>query len=154
VDDEVDVAILVRRAREDARLSQRDLARRAGVQQPNLAAIESGTRGPGKELLERILRAAELRPSIPLELNADRIRRLAPSYGLSDVRVFGSTVHGTDNSASDVDLLVRARADVDYLALAAFRQQVADILGFPVDTVIDVPESPDVAAISADAVPL
>lgn len=147
-------AALVRRAREDAGFSQRDLALRAGVKQPNLAAIESGTRVPGDELLERILRAAKLRPSIPLELSAARIVEIARDYGLSNVRVFGSSALGTDTSSSDIDLLVSADSQVDYLALAAFGNAVAELVGFPVDVVVDEPEDPTVAAIQRHAVPL
>lgn len=149
-------AQLVRRAREDSGLSQRVVAERAGVRQPNLAAIESGTRDASAELLGRILAAARMRPSIPLEIFADRIRSLAAAYGLRDVRVFGSTVRGTDDERSDVDLLVAADDDVDYLAIAAFRAEAEAVLGFAVDVVIDDEASDDAAlrAIRAEARPL
>lgn len=148
-------AQLIRRAREDSGLSQRDVATRAGVQQPNLAAIESGTREPSAELLSRILKASHLRPSIPLELFADRIRTLAATYGLRDVRVFGSTVRGTDDERSDVDLLVAADDHVDYLTLAAFRAEAQKVLGFPVDVVTDEESADDaLRAIRAEAQPL
>lgn len=153
-DDAVTAAVLVRRAREDAGLSQRELADAAGLKQPNLAAIESGARDPSPELLHRILTAARLRPSIPLALHADRILELAGSYGLGDVRVFGSTVHGTDTESSDVDLLVSADADVDSLTLAAFRGRAESLLGFPVDVVVDDGDTDVVDAIRRDAVSL
>lgn len=149
-----DAATLVRRAREDAGLSQRALATLSGVRQPNLAAIESGTRIPSDELLSRILRAARLRPSVPLELFAERIRELAPDFGVRDIRVFGSAAAGTDTAESDVDLLVQVDDDVDYLTLAAFRQAVADLIGFSVDAVVDDPRDPIVAGLRATAVPL
>ncbi|NQX10813.1 helix-turn-helix domain-containing protein [Microbacteriaceae bacterium VKM Ac-2855] len=147
-------ADLIRRAREDIGYSQRDLAAAAGMKQPNLAAIESGTREASPELVSRILSAARLRPSIPLELYAESIRDLAASYGLHDVRVFGSTIRGTDTERSDVDLLVGADDDVDFLRLAAFRGAAEDILGFPVDAVIDDPRSDVVRLIREQAVPL
>lgn len=151
---ETSAAALVRRAREDAGLSQRELARRSGVKQPNLAAIESGARDPSDELLSRILRAAKLRPSIPLELFASQIRQLGPRFGVSDIRVFGSAARGTDTERSDVDLLVSARDDVDFLTLASFRDEVAKIIGFPVDAVVDDPDDDVVRAIRSEAVPL
>jgi len=147
-------AELVRRAREDAGLSQRALAARAGVQQSNLAAIESGARRPGDDLLRRVLAAARLRPSIPLELEAAAVRALAASHGLRDVRVFGSTARGTDDEHSDVDLLVAADTDVDFLRVAAFRSDAQQLLGFPVDVVIDDSRDATVDAIRAAAVPL
>ncbi|MGW9630245.1 helix-turn-helix domain-containing protein [Agromyces sp. NPDC055520] len=149
-----DGATLVRRAREDAGISQRALAALAGVKQPNLAAIEAGTRKPSAELLARILGAARMRPSIPLELFADRILELAPKYGVSDIRVFGSAAHGTDTAESDIDLLVDASPSVDFLTLAAFRQEVSDLLGFPVDAVVDDDTDPIVRSIRREAVPL
>ena len=151
---ETSAAALVRRAREDAGLSQRELARRSGVQQPNLAAIESGARAPSEELLSRILHAAKLRPSIPLELFAAQIRQLGPRFGVSDIRVFGSAARGTDTERSDVDLLVSARDDVDFLTLAAFRDEVSRIIGFPVDAVVDDPDDDVIRAIRSEAVPL
>ncbi|WP_231727676.1 nucleotidyltransferase family protein [Rathayibacter sp. Leaf185] len=79
---------------------------------------------------------------------------MAGEHGLSDVRVFGSTVRGTDHERSDVDLLVRADVAVDYLGLAAFRGQAEELLGFPVDVVIDDSDDDIVRAIRREAVPL
>jgi transcriptional regulator with XRE-family HTH domain len=45
-------------ARHDSRLSQRELARRAGTSQAAIAAYESGKRSPTLETLARIVRAA------------------------------------------------------------------------------------------------
>jgi len=149
-----DAATLVRRAREDAGLSQRALSALAGIKQPNLAAIESGARQPNAELLGRILRAARMRPSVPLEIFADRINELAPRFGVSDIRVFGSAARGTDTDTSDVDLLVDAEESVDFLTLAAFREAVSELIGFPVDAVIDDTADPVVQAIRREAVPL
>lgn len=145
---------MVKRARSDVRMTQKELAAAAGLQQPNIALIESGARVPSAELLRRILDAAQLRPSIALEFYADEIVALAAQYGISNVRVFGSTVHGRDTARSDIDLLLSVDDDVDYLALAAFRQAVEDVVGFPVDAVIDDPSNPVVQAIYPDAVPL
>ncbi|HEY5221506.1 MAG TPA: helix-turn-helix domain-containing protein [Microbacteriaceae bacterium] len=149
-----DAATLVRRAREDAGLSQRALATLAGVKQPNLAMIESGARVPSGELLSRILSAARMRPSIPLELFAERILELAPRFGVDDIRVFGSAARGTDTADSDADLLVRAKPEVDFLTLAAFRQAVSELIGFPVDAIVDNTDDPVVQVLRRDAVPL
>ncbi|SMH45846.1 Predicted nucleotidyltransferase [Rathayibacter oskolensis] len=150
----IDPAAVIRRAREDIGLSQGALARAAGVQQSNLAAIETGARRAGPELLDRILRAARLRPSVALELLADHLRELAGEHGLHDIRVFGSTVRGTDHERSDVDLLVTADPDVDYLRLAAFRGRAEELLGFPVDVVVDDSDNDVVRVIREQAVPL
>lgn len=49
---------LVKLARHDAGMSQRDLARRAGTSQAAIAAYESGRRSPTLETLARIVRAS------------------------------------------------------------------------------------------------
>lgn len=49
---------LIKLARHDAGLSQRELARRAGTSQAAIAAYESGRRSPSLETLARIVRAA------------------------------------------------------------------------------------------------
>lgn len=52
------VPSLIKRARLDAGLSQRDLAAQAGTSQPTLSAYERGTKSPSAETLVRILAAA------------------------------------------------------------------------------------------------
>ena len=49
---------LIRLARNDARLSQRELARRAGTSQATLSAYEAGRKAPSLDTLARIVRAA------------------------------------------------------------------------------------------------
>ncbi|ROQ56020.1 hypothetical protein EDF36_3069 [Rathayibacter sp. PhB152] len=150
----LDSSEVVHRARQDIGLSQNALARAAGLRQSDLAAIESGVRRVGPEQLTRILDAARLRPSLALELLADQVRALAAEHGLHDARVFGSTVRGTDHERSDIDLLVSADPTVDFLGLAAFRGRAAELLGFPVDVVVDDRDNEVVRAIRQEAVPL
>ncbi|PTL74514.1 hypothetical protein C1I63_17950 [Rathayibacter caricis DSM 15933] len=152
--DRLPLGAVLRRAREDVAMSQTALAAAAGLRQPNIAAIEAGSRRPSPELLERVLRAARLRPSIVLEYLADDVRQLAADHGLSDVRVFGSAARGSDDERSDIDLLAAADPSIDFLRLAAFRGRAEELLGFPVDVVIDSPDDDVVAAIRREAVPL
>lgn len=49
---------LIRLARHDAGLSQRELARRAGTSQATLSAYEAGRKSPSFETLVRVVRAA------------------------------------------------------------------------------------------------
>lgn len=57
---------LLRRARAEKDLTQRELASLAGVPQSTVARIESGTQQPSLPLLARILAAADLEPRIVL----------------------------------------------------------------------------------------
>lgn len=89
-------ARLVREARQRAKLSQRELAQRAGTSQSVVARIERGQTSPGAETLERLLREAgfglrvELLPSRKAgsHMLADvaRILRLTPEQRLIEVR--------------------------------------------------------------------
>lgn len=58
---------LVRIARAQAGLSQRDLAQAAGIPQSTIARIESGSRQPSLPVLARILAAVDLELRVTLE---------------------------------------------------------------------------------------
>lgn len=58
---------LVRLARLETGVSQRELARRAGVAQSTIARIESGSRQPSLPVLARILAAVDLELRVRLE---------------------------------------------------------------------------------------
>jgi transcriptional regulator with XRE-family HTH domain len=145
---------LIRRAREDVGMSQEELARQAGTSQTALSAIENGARTPSAELARRILSAARLRPSVALTVFADDVRRLAESHGLSELRVFGSVVRGEDGPDSDVDILARRDPGIPSLRVLAFPVGAAEIIGFPVDLLLDDSRGVDLEAITAGAVPL
>ncbi|QCR42811.1 DNA-binding protein [Curtobacterium sp. SGAir0471] len=130
-------AELIRAAREDVGLSQSALATAAGMQQPSISAYESGRKQPRPETLQRILRAARARPSIPLALYADDVLRAAERFHLRDVRVFGSAVRGEDTEQSDVDLLVGLAPGASLFDLGGFAAAVEDLLGFAADVLTD-----------------
>jgi predicted nucleotidyltransferase len=61
--------------------------------------------------------------------------RLAASYRLQNVRVFGSVANGTADDSSDLDLLVETPDDFSLLELGGFLMDVRDLLGVSVDVV-------------------
>ncbi|WP_378143780.1 helix-turn-helix domain-containing protein [Cnuibacter sp. UC19_7] len=129
-------------AREDGRVSQQQLAKRAGTSQPAVAAIEVGTRRASPELLERLFDAVALRPSVALAVLADDIVALAASHGLVELRVIGSTARGDDVRGSDLDLLARydAAAGVDVVTMLAFVPRASALLACRVDLVLEPAE--------------
>ncbi|RRJ86505.1 XRE family transcriptional regulator [Gulosibacter macacae] len=145
---------LIRRARLDAGLTQAELARRADLRQPSLAQMESGARNVSAEMLERVLRAADYRPSLPLAAHAAEIVAAAARRGLSNIRVFGSTAQGTDGFESDIDLLVTPGHTTDLFDLALFSDDVQRLTGFRTDIVSDGGDEVFLAAIAREAVPL
>lgn len=130
-------AELIRLARQDIGMSQSDLARAAGIQQPTIAAYESGRMMPGAESLERLLAATRMRPSIPLSVYADSIRGAAARFNLTNIRVFGSAVRGEDDEHSDIDLLVTLEPEASLFDLGGFAHAVEGITGFAVDLLTD-----------------
>jgi predicted nucleotidyltransferase len=128
---------VVRELREAAGLSQAELAERSGVAQPNIAAYEAGRRRASAAMLERLREAARPLPHDALAAHRDELVALARTYGLSNVRVFGSSVRGTDRPGSDLDILVTRSPGVGLMALAAFAERASELLGVEVDVVTD-----------------
>lgn len=75
---------------------------------------------------------------ITLQILARRrtaILRLAERYHTCDVRVFGSVARGDTAPGSDIDLLVRPRADCSLFDLGGLLMDLQDLLGCKVDVV-------------------
>lgn len=84
-----------------------------------------------------------------------RLKDIACSYGLSNVRVFGSVARGEDRVDSDVDLLVDVGPRVGLLTLARCQRDLETLLGAPVDLVPSQDLKPEVAvSVLAEAWPL
>lgn len=145
---------MIRGARLAARLSQTDLARRAGVAQSVISAYESGRREPGLSTLAKLVSATghelvvETVPSPGRQLGLPdtrlgrRLRRrrravvaCAAARGASNVRVFGSVARGEDTDRSDVDLLVDLAPGVGLVGLSALSRELEELLGVSVDVV-------------------
>jgi predicted nucleotidyltransferase/DNA-binding XRE family transcriptional regulator len=145
---------MIREARRRARLSQTDLARRAGVAQSVISAYESGRREPGLRTLTKLIEATGHRlvldlhpppphrlglPDTPLGRRLRRHRRAvintAVRRGARNVRVFGSVARGEDTAASDVDLLVDLDASVGLVSLIGLERELTELLGVHVDVV-------------------
>ncbi len=122
-------------ARRAAGLSQSQLARAAGVPQPNLSAYENGRRVPSPEVLERINRALRGRPSARVNQHRDSIRALVTKHHAVAPRIFGSLARGDDEPGSDVDLLVDFTDEASLLDEIGLRLALADLLQVEVDVV-------------------
>jgi predicted nucleotidyltransferase/DNA-binding XRE family transcriptional regulator len=148
---------LVRRRRAIG-MSQRQLAERLGVAQPQIARWESGAyRTASLERLDAVASAlgldfadpllaaeetatysatAPARPVRDLGEVAARLRACSDelrSLGLTDIRVFGSFANGTQGASSDVDLLVEVGPAASGLAFVRAADRIEAILGRPAD---------------------
>ena len=107
------------------------------MSQSTLAQIESGKRAVSSELLERILRTADYRPSVPLARYASSISTYAQEQGLGTLRVFGSVARGTDGFESDIDLIGTPTRDLSLFELADVASFASELTGFPTEVHVD-----------------
>jgi predicted nucleotidyltransferase len=82
-----------------------------------------------------------MRPSEALALHRTQIREIAMRHRVSDVRVFGSALHGDDTTESDLDLLVDTLPGATLFDLGGLQDELQELLGLPVDvlTLKDLP---------------
>lgn len=165
--EEPSAAALLRGARLAARLTQQQLAARAGVTQSVISAYESGRRQPALSTLRRLVSAAGLHLDLRLvPPEAPPAERVLPTYGLggrvrhvrqqvlrtiaehggTGAAVFGSAARGEDRPDSDIDLLVDLPADLSLLELGRLTEQLEALLDARVDIVPERSVKPAVRA--------
>ena len=74
-----------------------------------------------------------MRPSQALDLHRARIRQIALSHRVHDVRVFGSALNGEDVEGSDLDLLVEPTEQTTLFDIGAIRFELKQLLGLDID---------------------
>lgn len=74
-----------------------------------------------------------MRPSIALQNHRDAIRTIALSHRVTNVRVFGSVVHGDDIEGSDLDILVEPTSEITMMDIAKIQLELARLLPVAVD---------------------
>lgn len=165
-------ALQLRRAREAAGLTQRELGDRAGVTQTTVSMYEAGRRDPSVSTFERMLAATGYRievvpQSSPIRTlpqsrrgrlllrRARDLRRLGAARGMTNIRVFGSTARGDDRADSDIDLVVDVKSGTGIFALAGFQREASKLLNEVVDVVPSRGLKDYVrVGVDADAIPL
>jgi predicted nucleotidyltransferase len=83
-----------------------------------------------------------MRPSVALNLHRDEIRIIVEACHTTNVRVFGSVVHGNDSELSDLDLLVDPTPETTLFDIARIQNSIQKLLKLSVDVMIpkDLPE--------------
>jgi uncharacterized protein len=74
-----------------------------------------------------------MRPSEALNLHRGRIRQIALSHHVQDIRVFGSAPLGEDVEGSDLDLLVEPTAETTLFDIGAIRFELKQLLGLDIE---------------------
>lgn len=74
-----------------------------------------------------------MRPSVVLEMKRIQIREAVARFPTTNPRIFGSVLHGTDQEASDLDLLVDALPGATLFDLGGLQLELESLLGLRVD---------------------
>ncbi len=74
-----------------------------------------------------------MRPSIALKTHRERIRNIALSHRVTNVRVFGSALNGNDTDESDLDILVEPTTETTLFDIGAIQHELSELLGVSVD---------------------
>ncbi|HHQ4456599.1 nucleotidyltransferase family protein [Aeromonas salmonicida] len=74
-----------------------------------------------------------MRPSVVLDLKRSMIRETTNRFRVTNPRVFGSVLYGTDQESSDLDLLVDALPGATLLDLGDLEDELRSLLGVDVD---------------------
>jgi len=165
---------LLREARRDSRLSQTEVARRAGIAQSVISAYESDQREPALTTFRRLIEATghrlvitfdrdpTSRPGLPdtrlgrrLRQNRKALLASATRYGATNVRVFGSVARGEEGPDSDIDMVVDLSRNTGLFALTSLENEFRETLGVQVDLSVSSELRPKIKIeVERDAVPL
>ncbi len=84
-----------------------------------------------------------MKPSALLVQHREQIQTIAARHRVSNVRVFGSVLHGDDAEGSDLDLLVDPMEQTTMFDIGGIQFEVSELLGIKVDVLTPraLPES-------------
>ena len=74
-----------------------------------------------------------MKPSQALNLYRQEIRHIVQRHHASNVRVFGSVLHGNDSDNSDLDLLIDPTPETTLMDIGAIRYELHKLLGINID---------------------
>lgn len=74
-----------------------------------------------------------MRPSLVLDLKRNAVRETANRFRVTNPRVFGSVLRGTDHDGSDLDLLVDTLPGATLFDLGGLQDALESLLGIRVD---------------------
>lgn len=78
-------------------------------------------------------RATPMRPTLAFNQHREAIRAIALRNRVTNVRVFGSVLHGTDTESSDLDLLVDPTPTTSMMDIARIELELSELLHVSVD---------------------
>ena len=166
------VALILVNARKSSRLTQTQVAERAGTSQSAITRYEQGTLSPSIDTLKRLLKAngfdlvldvkksKKVAPKSDLfklvQFHRGEIREILHGLGARNIRIVGSVARGDDNEKSDIDLLVDIPSDSGNTFKAILRaDKIEKLLGRRVDIVVSrLCKKEVLKSMLSDAIPL
>lgn len=76
-----------------------------------------------------------MKPSVAFENNRALVREVVGRYRLTNPRLFGSVLHGTDTDESDIDILVDILPGASVIDLVGPEEELTEKLGVRVQVV-------------------
>lgn len=61
--------------------------------------------------------------------------QLRTEFGVVEIGIFGSVVHGTQGTDSDIDILVEFERPVGFVRFIRLEKRLSELIGMPVDLV-------------------
>ena len=74
-----------------------------------------------------------MKPSTAIHLKSEAIREATRRFRVTNPRIFGSVLHGTDIVGSDLDVLVDPLPGTTLFDLGGLQVALEELLGIPVD---------------------
>jgi len=74
-----------------------------------------------------------MKPSVVLEGKRQAIHELVERFRVTNPRLFGSVLHGSDHEGSDLDVLVDPLPETTLFDLGGLQVELEDLLGVTVD---------------------
>lgn len=77
-----------------------------------------------------------------IEANKERLRS---NYSIKEIGIFGSFVRGSQNTKSDIDILVEFERPIGLFGFVRLKLELSDLLGCPVDLVMKTALKPRIS---------
>jgi len=71
--------------------------------------------------------------------------RLRSNYGIKEIGIFGSFVKGSQDTNSDIDILVEFERPIGLFGFVRLKLELSDLLGCPVDLVMKTALKPRIS---------
>jgi uncharacterized protein len=138
----MDTHTMLRQRRLAIGVCQADLAISVGIARSKLSAIETGACSASDTMYDQLFEALAVTPRKLLALHRDEVIAICERHHLVNAKVFGSVARGTDDIASNLDLLVDSM-NHSLMDIAGAQLEIESLLGVDTDIITTGGLDPD-----------